>query len=59
MSYLCTVSKYSTKEILNLDMTAASEAKENSLIISFFVCDVLSRALLFERRASELRIYVY
>jgi hypothetical protein len=58
MPYLYTVPKYLTKEILNLDMTAASEAKENSLIISFFVCDVLCRALLLERRTSELRIYV-
>jgi len=59
MSYLYTISKYLTKEILNLDMTAAYEVKENSLIICFFVCDVLCKALLLERCTSELRIYVY
>lgn len=59
MSYLSTVSKYLTKEILNLDMTAASDAKENLLIICFFACDVLGKALLLGRCTSELRIYVY
>ena len=40
-------------------MTAAYEVKENSLIICFFVSDVLCKALLLERYTSELRIYVY